>query len=404
MLLHMMLINILIFMLNSIMLSGMKAARNPFLFGTLALEDAFTNRTQEIRELASDIRNGQDVVVFAPRRYGKSSLIWAAAQSLAEDGVLVAHVDLMTTPTKETLASALASAIYEDIASPLDRVWEKAAAPFRRLRLQPAMSLDPHSGVVGFSFAAAREPADIDATIKQLLEIPAELGADRGRRVALIFDEFQEIVDIDSQLPRLLRAVFQRQPQVSHVYLGSKRHVMERIFNDRNEPFWRSAKHLELDLIPTEEFSRFLAERFAGTGRGADPAAIDRLLGLTRGHPHATQELAYFLFEQTPEGATATLERLAAALETVLRAENTHFTLLWEEASTVQRLVLQALVREPGHPQTKAYRDRHALPSAASVQAALRALEQREVVAGERGAYRIVEPFLAEWLRATAGG
>lgn len=390
-------------MLNSIMLHGMKSAGNPFLFGTLALEDAFTNRTQEIRELASDIRSGQDVVVSAPRRYGKSSLIWATAQCLSKDGVLVAHVDLMTTPTKQTLASAFASAIYEGIASPLDRAWEKAAAPFRRLRLQPAMSLDPHTGVVGFSFAAAREPADIDATIKQLLEIPAELGADRGRRVALIFDEFQEIVEIDSQLPRLLRAVFQRQPEVAHVYLGSKRHVMKRIFNDRNEPFWRSAKHMELDLISTDEFSRFLAERLAATGRGADPAAIDRLMSLTGGHPHATQELAYFLFEQTPEGATATVERLAAALENVLRAENAHFTLLWEEASTVQRLVLNALAREPGHPQTKAYRDRHALPTAASVQKALRSLEQREVVAGERGAYRIVEPFLGEWLKTAFG-
>jgi hypothetical protein len=36
---------------------------------------------------------------------------------------------------------------------------------------------------------------------------------------------------------------------------------------------------------------------------------------------------------------------------------------------------------------------------ATNVQRALRALEQREVVAGERGAYRIVEPFLADWLR-----
>ncbi len=111
----------------------MKNEENPFLFGALALDDAFTDREQEKGELASDIRNGQDVVIFAPRRYGKSSLIWATMQTLAMDGVLVAHVDLMTTPTKERFASALASAIYEHVASPLDRVWEKATAPFRRL-------------------------------------------------------------------------------------------------------------------------------------------------------------------------------------------------------------------------------------------------------------------------------
>lgn len=381
------------------MLIGMSSVPNPFLFGVLALDDSFADREAEIAELASDMRNGQDVVVFAPRRYGKSSLVWAAQRSLARDGVLVAQVDLMTTPTKERLAAALAAAVYESIASPLERAWDKATAPFRRLRLQPAMSLDAETGAVVFSFAAAREAADVDATIEQLLELPAALGAERGRRTALVLDEFQEIVDIDPHLPRLMRAIFQRQPEVSHVYLGSKRHVMERIFSDRNEPFWRSAKPTELGPIAPERFAPFLAERFEATGRRADPEAMAKLLGVTGGHPHATQELAYFLWEQTPAGAGATEERLDAALAAVLRAEHSHFGLLWEDASRVQRLVLQALAREPGHPQSKAYRSRHDLPTAASVQKALRALEQRETIAGERGAYRIVEPFLAEWLR-----
>jgi hypothetical protein len=374
--------------------------RNPFLFGTVALDESFADRQREIAELAADIRNGQDVVVFGPRRYGKSSLISAAARALAKEKVLVADVDLMTTPTKERFAAALAASIYEHISSPLERAWEKATAPFRRLRVQPAMSLDPETGAVSFSFAAAREPADVDATIEGLLRLPGELENTRGRRVALVFDEFQEVVEIDPHLPQLMRAIFQRQPEVCHVYLGSKRHVMQRIFNDRNEPFWRSAKAIELDLIPAEEFSGFLAERFRSTGRELEPAALTRLLALTGGHPHATQEIAYFLWEQTPAGASATPERLDAALAAVLRAEHSHFTLLWEEAAKAQRLVLQALAREPGHPLAKPYRDRHGLPSAATVQKALGALQRREVLAGERGAYRIVEPFLAEWLRA----
>ena len=56
------------------------------------------------------------------------------------------------------------------------------------------------------------------------------------------------------------------------------------------------------------------------------------------------------------------------------------------------------MARQPGHPLSKPYRDRHGLPATATVQKALQALERREVVIGERGAYRIVEPFLAEWL------
>ena len=50
-------------------------AVNPFSFGDLALDDSFTDREQELRELTADVLNGQNVVIFAPRRYGKSSLV-----------------------------------------------------------------------------------------------------------------------------------------------------------------------------------------------------------------------------------------------------------------------------------------------------------------------------------------
>ncbi|HEX2095830.1 MAG TPA: ATP-binding protein [Solirubrobacterales bacterium] len=372
------------------------AAANPFRFGALAFDESFADRDRERAELVGDVRNGQDVVIFAPRRYGKSSLVWSAAQVLAAEGVLVAQVDLMTTPTKERLAAALARSIYEQIASPLERIRERALASFRGLQVQPTVVVEG-DGSLAFSFALGRAEADLDATLERLLQLPAELGGGR-RRTALVLDEFQEIVEVDPGLPRLLRSVFQQQPEVSHVYLGSKRHVMEKIFSDANEPFWRSAKPMELTPIDSEAFAPFIVSRFEATGRTVEAAAVSELLTVTGGHPYATQELAYFLWELVGEGGTASATDLREAMGAVLRAENAHFTLLWEGASRVQKVVLQALAREPGRPFTAAYRARHDLPPATNVQKALRALEQREVVIGEEGSYRIVEPFLAEWL------
>ena len=89
-----------------------------------------------------------------------------------------------------------------------------------------------------------------------------------------------------------------------------------------------------------------------------------------------------------------------AALSAVLRAENAHFTLIWDQASRVQRAVLQALAAEPLVSATsEEFRGRHGLPGASSVQRALDALIDDELVVRERpGAYRIAEPFLAEWI------
>jgi uncharacterized protein len=372
---------------------------NPFRYGALALDEAFTNREKEVAELVADAKNGQDVVIVAPRRFGKSSLVWRVQQDLVADGVLVAHVNVMTTPTKEKLAEKLAKTIHEDVASVLDRAWEKTTAVFRGLRITPKMTLDPTTGSLGFGFDAGERPEDVDATLERLLQLPGELGADRERQVALIFDEFQEIVDIDPNLPKLMRSVFQEQPEVAHLYLGSKRHMMERIFNDENEPFWRSAKQLELGVIAPEHFRGYITERFRATGKDIDPVAVALVLELTGGHPYATQELCYFSWAVTDDGGAAGEEQVAGGLAGVLRSEHAHFSLLWESCSAGQRVVLEALAAEPGRPYTEDYRRRHNLRTATRVQKALGALTKRELVAKNRGgAYAIVEPFFAEWI------
>ena len=375
------------------------AVTNPFRYGSLALDDAFTDRAAEIVELVADARNGQDVVVFAPRRYGKTSLVWRVQQELVRGRVLCAHVNLMTTPTKERLAEKLARTIHEDIASVVYRARERALSVFRGLRITPKVTLDPTDASMSFGFDAGYSPADVDATLEQLLRLPGELGAERSRKVVLIFDEFQEIVDIDPNLPKLMRSVFQEQPEVAHLYLGSKRHMMERIFNDENEPFWRSAKQLELGVIEPEQFREYIGTQFRATGKDVDDSGVDRILELTRGHPYATQELCYFTWGATGERATATIDTVSAGLAGVLRSEHAHFSLLWENSSAGQRLLLEALAAEPGRPYKEDYRRRHGLRSATNVQKALAGLSNRELVAKRpTGDYAIVEPFFAEWI------
>lgn len=372
-------------------------ATNPFSYGALALDEAFTDRDTELAELTSDVESGQDVVVFAPRRYGKSSLVWKASQQLVGRDVLVAHVDLMTTPTKEKLAERLARTIYEDVASALFRARERARV-FQGLRVSPTVTVDPNDGSLSFGFAAGRAPEDIDATLERLFELPGQLATERGRRVAVVLDEFQEIVGIDRALPKLMRAVFQAQPEVAHVYLGSRRHMMEQIFSDENEPFWRSAKRLELGVIDPPLFADFIVERFERTGRAITTAALDRLLEVTGGHPYATQELCYFLWQETPTGE-AEDDRLDAALARVLDSENAHFGLIWDRAPSTQRQVLAALAQEPGRPVSSEYRARYGLPAPSSVQRALETLGRQELVTRERGDAWIAEPFFAEWVR-----
>ena len=106
-------------------------------------------------------------------------------------------------------------------------------------------------------------------------------------------------------------AVFQAQPEVSHVYLGSKQHLLYRIFNDKNEPFWRSAKQLEIGMIPAAEFAAPSSrERFDGSGkniagRRARSAARPRPAG-TRTAPRSSPTSTW---ELVPAGERGVVDR-----------------------------------------------------------------------------------------------
>jgi uncharacterized protein len=373
---------------------------NPFRYGNFVI-DEFADREAELAEVMADMRNGQDLVIFAPRRLGKSSLVLKAAANLRRKKALVAYLNLMTAPNKGRFAERLAAAIYSDVAAPKAKLKDKALAMFQGLRIAPTVTVDPVDARLGFSFGVGHAEADLDRTIEMLLELPARIAAERGQRVVLVLDEFQEIVDLDPDFPKLLRSVFQAQPDVCHVYLGSKRHVMRELFSDANEPFWRSAKQMEIGLIPPSLFAPFIRRRFADTNKELAEDLCEGLLGITRGHPYATQELCYALWEQTPFDGAADAALLDRALGLVLQSEHAHFSLVWDGLAAGQRVLLEALAREPGRPLAGEYRTRHRLAGPSSVQAALTALIDRELIERESdGGYRVMEPFLTEWLAA----
>ena len=52
-----------------------KLNTNPFVFGKVVTGRDFINRSRERREIATEIENSMNIILYAPRRYGKTSLI-----------------------------------------------------------------------------------------------------------------------------------------------------------------------------------------------------------------------------------------------------------------------------------------------------------------------------------------
>ncbi|HKG09471.1 MAG TPA: ATP-binding protein, partial [Gaiellaceae bacterium] len=217
---------------------------NPFRYGAVARGEYFTDRQTELRALLDDVRGGQDIVIFSPRRFGKTSLVTRAIEQLREEGMLVAYLDLLGAPSKAELADDLGQALYEGLQSPLEQALDRIRDFFSSLTISPRITVGddakPQLEFIGY------EPErDVDKLIEGLLELPARVARD-GHQVVVVFDEFQEIAAIDEHLPGQIRAAFQQQAEIAHVYLGSKRHLMEPMFMERGSALYRSAKPMPL--------------------------------------------------------------------------------------------------------------------------------------------------------------
>jgi len=378
---------------------------NPFTYGVVVTGKYFTGRAEELAELKLDMRSGQNVVIISPRRYGKTSLVFQTMEDLTKEGVLVAYVDLMISETKTEFASSLANALYDGLVVPFDRAWKKAGDFFSRLSLRPKFTID-EAGKPVVEISTTIGERDVDQIIRELLALPGEIAGQRQKPVVVIMDEFQEVVNIDPHLPATMRAVFQRQGEVSHVFLGSKRHIMTDVFTSTNQPLYRMAKVLPLGAIDYPTFEEFLRARFASTATLVSEGAVERILEITACHPHDTQQLAYFAWSHAYlHHQSLTPELVDHAFQRVLEVEDDRFTIIWDGLSRGQRLVLKALAADGNREvYSEEYRLRHRLGAPTSVQAAIRGLKTKDLIEATAEGYSITDRLLSAWIRRYRNG
>ena len=84
---------------------------NPFVYGKIVRGKYFADRKAEIAELINDITSDQNVIVFSPRRYGKTSLILEVLDRLKVEGLLNFYLDLFKVMSQETFIAAYAKEV-----------------------------------------------------------------------------------------------------------------------------------------------------------------------------------------------------------------------------------------------------------------------------------------------------
>jgi uncharacterized protein len=367
---------------------------NPYHYGTPVSGDQFAGREQETSGLVARMRDGINVVVISPRRYGKTSLLARAAARMRDDDAAVVEINVLRCRDVATFAAQLANQAYRLKGGRWHRVRQAVPEFLRRLRVSPSVTFEGDQPK--FSFAPALTVEDAETVIADVYAVLEELS--QRKPAVLVLDEFQAITTLGTHLPSLFKALADAHPHVSLVLAGSKKHLMERLVVSADAPLFGMAERFALDVLPDDVMTAYLRTRADVGGKPMSQAAAERLVELAGPVPNDVQQLAYEVFNVAERRIT--VEDVERGLLIAVEHEATLHADRFESLAAGQRRVLSELASSPAtEPYAASFARDVALATAGSVRTALEALLADELVSVRGGVYRVANPFFAAWLR-----
>ena len=368
----------------------------PFIFGKIATDENFTDREQETAHLVNNFESLINTIVISPRRWGKSSLVHRAA-TLAEqedDRLRICTVDLFNVKTEEQFYTAFAQSIIKGTAGKWDEAVENVKRFFSRLVPKITIGTDPTNEIsLDFDWDEIKKNPD------EILDLPERVAQDKGLKVMVCIDEFQNIAEFDDPLffQRKLRAHWQQHQKTGYCLYGSKRHMMLEVFTDSSMPFYKFGDILFLDKIDTEHFICFIKERFASTGKSIADEAAERIVSLADNHPYYVQQISQLSWLRTSQECT--IGTVNQAHESLIEQLSLLFTNLVETFTFQQLCYLDAVIAGEKSISNSEVMHKYHISSATSVSRSLKTLIKRDILDNSGGTVTFQDPIFAYWLK-----
>ena len=372
---------------------------NPFKFGKEVSGDQFYYREESFRKLYTKLAGGaSNVVMYAPRRYGKTSLVKRVLARFASESTPTIYFNLNKIETIEKFCEQYSAAVCRLVGKGRETI---DLLTTYLSHLHPTVMVGGEASVtVRFDYGLKMSAVSLSSVLDMAERIATEK---LKRPIVVAFDEFQEIQRLSPDLPLegVFRGCIQEHQLVRYLFFGSKTHMLKRMFGDRERPFYKSAATMRLDKPPAAESADFVRRRFASRSIGIDEGMSERIVRESENIPYYLQQLSSLVFESVVgrEGDWVEEEDIAAAIDGLLDENADYYCERLSALSASQRMLLSALSREPVREFTADYRGRHSLAGSSSVHTALKVLVEGGFVESTDGTYFVGDPFFARYVR-----
>lgn len=367
----------------------------PFTFGVATSGDNFTDRKKETERLLLNFQHGINTILISPRRWGKTSLVQKVCKLAQSDKLKIVYLDIFSCRSERDFYDAFASAVLKQTSSKVEE-WLDYAKLFLS-RISPKISLGPDP-MTDFSISLELNPKSTD--IDEILQLPEKIAQKKGCNIVVCIDEFQQIAEFHNSkiFQKRLRSVWQLQESVSYCLFGSKKHLMNELFEKKSLPFYKFGDAIYLPKIGTADWVSYICKRFEATGKEISNELAKDICHKVDNHSSYVQQLAWLVWIHTDK--VANTQNLEMAFQDIIDQNTPLFEKQTESLTTYQLNFLRAILDGINSGFSKhEILQKYQLGSSANINIIKRALISRELIEIENRQIIIPDPIMKVWLK-----
>jgi len=366
----------------------------PFSFGNIVKGVHFFDRKEETKRIVSTLQGGNNIVLFAPRRFGKTSLVFKAVEELEKLGFRCIYIDFMSIYSRESFIENYLKAILKNQSN-----LQKAIKTLTTLitSIRPILTFD-NNGTPEFSIDFFESKIQ-DKTIEEVIDLPEKLSNSKNRFI-IIMDEFQDILKLNGDsFEKLLRSKIQHQQNTNYIFLGSKTHLLNDMFNNKGRAFYNSAMIMQIDALPEKEAIEFIQSRFFKYDISIDDENTKLLIKEAGNIPYYIQMLSAEIWQNViKEKKTIEKEDIINSATQIIFIKRDYYYELFDKLSIYQKKLLKALTVSGKNVYSKEYNKRFRLSAHSTTQKAITNLLHSGIIEKESDGYYISDPFFKRYI------
>jgi len=355
---------------------------NPFKFGTLVSDDYFTDRIEEYQKLLQIVNSANHLIMIAPRRYGKTSLVYKVVAATERP---VIWLDLQLLTGVQDFASQLLKQVFKKYP------FEKIKFMVKNFRVVPNLTIHPESNNVEIAFQPGY---DGFVQLEDVFNLIENLGNDDVKPI-VVLDEFQEILNLEKSLDKKVRATIQLHKNVNYIFMGSVELNMMDIFEKKSSAFYHFGALFTLNKIPYSDFKLFLEAGFSLLSEHKSEIS-EQILAFSQCHPYYTQQFAFHVWMKL-EREIYNENTIAQTIEETVRLHDNDFERLWNNLNNTDKKILIGLIVNGKSPLKEQFTTQNNIKATSTVFSGLKRLLRSGIINKTTG-YEFDDPFFKLWL------